>query len=96
MPLLDLMICIKEGQLHSKLYTKPTDNTHSSELIFRTSTQSEEIYNLFTVCKIQEIHSESLYLLEAQLRVYSHFLWRDYPHYLIQQAQKQSKKIFRK
>ena len=45
--------------------------------------------------RLKRIHSESQYLLEAQIHMYLFFRWREYPHDIILEAWMKTKKFTR-
>ena len=83
---LDLTIYIQQSQLHTRLYTKPTDRhmylNYSSE--HPISLKKPIPYSQFL--RLKRIHSEVQYLLESQIHMYLFFRWRKYPHNIILEA----------
>ena len=83
---LDLTIYIQHSQLHTRLYTKPTDRhkylNYSSE--HPISLKISIPYSQFW--RLKRIHSEVQYLLESQIHMYLFLRWRKYPHNIILEA----------
>ena len=89
---LDLMLYVKEGHIHTTVYTKLTDRHRylNHYLEHPSSVKNCIFYSQFL--RLRNIISKSLYLCEAESHVDFYFFWREKLHWLIQQAWEQSKK----
>ena len=76
---LDLIIYIRGKKLYTRLHTKNTDR--HMYLSFHSEHPMSLIrsipYSQFL--RLKGIHSESHYLLQAQIQLYWYFRWREYP-----------------
>ena len=92
---LDLIIYSRDNKLHTRLYTKSTDrhmhlNFHSEHPM---NLKRSIPYSQFL--RLKRIHSESHYPIHAQIQLYWHFIWREYPHDILIEAWKKTNKVTR-
>ena len=92
---LDLIIYIRGDKLHTGLHTKSTDghmylNFHSEHPM---SLKRSIPYSQFL--RLKRIHSESHYLLQAQIQLYWYFRWREYPHDILTEAWSKTNQVAR-
>ena len=85
-PFLDLIIYIRESRLCMRLYTKPTDRHMYLNFSSKHPMSVKNSIPNSQFPRLSRIHTESQYLLEAQLHMYLLFLWREYPHDTIMKA----------
>ena len=74
---LDLIIYTKDDKLYTRLHTKSTDrhiylNFHSEHPM---NLKRSIPYSQFL--RLKQIHSESHYLIQAQIQLYWYFKWRE-------------------
>ena len=87
---LDLIIYNIDNNLHTRLYTKSTDrcmylNFHSEHPM---NLQRSIPYSQFL--SLKRIYSESHYLVQAQIQLYWHFIWREYPPWYLNWSQEEN------
>ena len=92
---LDLIIYSRDNKLHTRLHIKSTDrymylNFHSEHPM---NLKRSIPYSQFL--RLKRIHSESHYLIQAQIQLYWYFIWREYPHDILTQAWKKTNKVTR-
>ena len=91
----DLIIYIRGDKLYTRLHTKSTDkhmclNFHSEHLM---SLKRSIPYSQFL--RLKRIHSESNYLVQAQIQLYWYFKWREYPHDILVEAWSKTNQVSR-
>ena len=92
---LDLIIYSIDDKLYTRLYTKSTDrhmylNFHSEHPM---NLKRSIPYSQFL--RLKRIHSESHYLIQAQIQLYLYFIWREYPHDILIEAWRKTNRVSR-
>ena len=92
---LDLTIYIQQSQLHTRLYTKTTDRYMYLNYFSEHPMSLKKSIPYSQFLRLKRIHSEPQYLLEAQIHMYLFFMWREYPHDILLEAQMETNKFTR-
>ena len=83
---LDLTIYVTDDKLCTRLFTKSTDRHMYLNFNSEHSMNLKKSIPYSQFLRLKRIHSESHYLIQLQIHLYLHFIWRKYPHDVVLEA----------
>ena len=83
---LDLIIYIRDDKLHTRLHTKCTDRHMYLNFYSEHPMNLKRSIPYSQFLRLRRIHSESHYLIHAQIQLYWYFRWREHPHDILIEA----------
>ena len=83
---LDITVYSIDDKLYTRLYTKSTDRHMYLNFNSEHPMNLKRSIPYSQFLRLKRIHSESHYLIQAQIQLYWYFIWREYPHDIIIEA----------
>ena len=92
---LDLIIYSIDDKLHTRLYTKSTDRHMYLNFYSEHPMNLKRYIPCSQFLRLKTIHSESHYLIQAQIQLCWYFILREQPHDILLEAWRKTNKVTR-